>query len=203
MNNSEQKNIAAPKENLTKEEYQSSSLRDISIWIDGYDDIFSDFDPRAYSERNISDDFLYEIKRVSRESDFHVNELLLLAPEKSRKTDIENIIVRRLHNYFRKNYNYSHQRMKEEQKKGVFLVIIGSIMLILATYILSLNPQKLYLHAFFVILEPAGWFMCWTGLEKLFSTSRIRNPELDFYTKMSKSKIVFINIEKPTDKDHI
>lgn len=191
MSNAEQKN---------KEEYKSPSLRDISIWIDSYDDIFSDFDPRPYSERNISDDFLYEVKRVSKESDFHINELKLLAPEKNRKADTENIIVKRLHNHFRKNYQHFHQRMKDEQKKGILLVVIGSVMLVIATYILSLNPQKLYLHALFVILEPAGWFMSWTGLEKLFSTARLRNAELNFYIKMAKSKVVFINIEKHTDK---
>ena len=32
--------------------------RHVSIWIDSYDDVFSDFDPRSYDERNISDDFL-------------------------------------------------------------------------------------------------------------------------------------------------
>ena len=37
----------------------------ISLWIDSYDDIFSDFDPRPFSARNISDDFLYEVKKTS------------------------------------------------------------------------------------------------------------------------------------------
>ena len=33
----------------------------MSLWINCYDDIFSDFDLRAYASRNISDDFLREL----------------------------------------------------------------------------------------------------------------------------------------------
>ena len=46
---------------------QLALLRDISIWLETYDDIFSDFDPKAYSERVLSDDFLVEIRKVSYE----------------------------------------------------------------------------------------------------------------------------------------
>ena len=52
--------------NVTKGK-QLALLRDISIWLETYDDIFSDFDPKAYSERVLSDDFLVEIRKVSYE----------------------------------------------------------------------------------------------------------------------------------------
>src|SRR4051812_5168600 len=77
------------------------NYRDISIWIDNYDDVFSDFDPRPYSERNVSVDFLYEVKRVCHESNFHINELKLLVPERIRDKEKESIIVKRLHLHFK------------------------------------------------------------------------------------------------------
>lgn len=42
-------------------------MSEISIWLDNYDDIFSDFDPRPYSQRSLSDDFLAEAKKIEHE----------------------------------------------------------------------------------------------------------------------------------------
>ncbi len=33
---------------IESEENKTRSVRDISIWIDAYDDVFSDFDPRLF-----------------------------------------------------------------------------------------------------------------------------------------------------------
>ena len=48
--------------------------RDISIWLDNYDDIFSGFDPKPYSERVLSDDFLTEVGKVCKEKDEGIDE---------------------------------------------------------------------------------------------------------------------------------
>lgn len=41
--------------------------QNISIWLDTYDDIFSDFDYRQFSEKALSDDFLTELQKMYRE----------------------------------------------------------------------------------------------------------------------------------------
>jgi len=168
--------------------------QDVSIWIDNYEDIFSDFDPRNFSERNISDDFLSEVKKVSRESDFAINELKLLIPEKNRNHETENIIGKRLHVYFRKNYQKFLEKMKSYKSKGYLNVCGGTAMMILASYISSLKSENFIMHIFLIILEPAGWFFVWAGLDNLFYYSSEQRPELDFYSKISKSKIIFHNI---------
>ncbi|MEK7483556.1 MAG: hypothetical protein AABZ60_04395 [Planctomycetota bacterium] len=164
---------------------------DISIWLDSYDDIFSDFDQRPFSDRNVSDDFLYEIKKVSRESDFHINEMNLLIPEKSRHPENETVIIKRLHSYFRKNHHASIQRKRQENKKGIVFTLIGMAMMIGASYFSSIKSHGFIVHIPLVILEPAGWFLVWVGLDALFYISREQKPELDFYSKMAKSKITF------------
>jgi hypothetical protein len=169
-------------------------LRDISIWIDIYDDIFSDFDPRNFSERNISDDFLYEVKRVSLESNFHIGELKLLIPEKNRNAETENTITKRLHSHFKKSYTVFQGKMKSNRKKGLLLSLIGMVMMVGANYVSSLRSESFLMHSLLVLLEPAGWFMVWVGLENLFGTSRELKPEFDFYNKLSKSKIEFVSI---------
>lgn len=169
-------------------------FRTISIWVDNYDDIFSDFDPRDFSERNISDDFLSEVKKVSRESDYQVGELKLLIPEKERKNENETIIIKRLHTHFRKNFSLFSYQLRSQNKKGILLAVTGMAMMIAASYISSLRTDNFLMHSLLVMLEPAGWFLVWTGLDQLLNFSREKKPELDFYNKLSKSKIVFISI---------
>src|SRR3989339_701864 len=67
---------------LTSEEKQSiRHISQVSMWLDGYDDIFSDFDPRPYSQRSLSDDFLSEAKKVSSGKTGDRLELRFLIPE--------------------------------------------------------------------------------------------------------------------------
>ena len=53
----------------------------ISLILDDYNDLFSDFDPRHYSERALSDDFLAESKRASRDKPAGSLEVKFLVPE--------------------------------------------------------------------------------------------------------------------------
>ena len=48
-----------PKQSLLK-------LGEISILLDSYDDIFSDFDPSHYSERTLFDDFIVQSKKIKK-----------------------------------------------------------------------------------------------------------------------------------------
>jgi hypothetical protein len=172
----------------------NSDSREISLWIDSYDDIFSDFDPRPFSARNISDDFLHEIKKVSRENDFNITELKLLIPETNRNTEDENIITKRLHSYFLKNEHYLIKKKIAERKDGFLYILLGTIMMLGASFVSSSQSTNIFMHILLVIFEPAGWFFVWVGLENVIYKSPKEKPELDFYSKMSKSKIVFWNI---------
>jgi hypothetical protein len=165
----------------------------ISLWIDEYDDLFSDFDLRAYTLRNVSDDFLRELKKLSHETEDHIGELKILLPEKLRNKETENVIIKRLHNHFIKNLHYFDKKKKTENKKDVLLSILGFVMMLCAGYISSSKSQSIPLHILLVILEPAGWFLVWICMEHLINSSRKEKPEIEFYAKMTKSRITFEN----------
>jgi len=87
-------------EELTAEEKMRQG--NISLILDSYNDLFSDFDPRNYSERTLSDDFLLECKRAARDRDPKMNfELRLLIPKTRRNANDELIIKHRLKSHFR------------------------------------------------------------------------------------------------------
>ncbi|HXP50728.1 MAG TPA: hypothetical protein VN922_12270, partial [Bacteroidia bacterium] len=146
--------------------------RQVSIWLDEYDDIFSDFDPRSYSDRALSDDFIGELKKVCREDELAVDEMKLLVPEKKRKPEYEATIIKRLHGHFRKAYTVISKRVTIARTKGVVMVAGGMILLFLASLIANQEPMQLGMRLLLVLFEPAGWFFMWTGMDNLIFSSR-------------------------------
>lgn len=164
----------------------------VTIWLDTYDEIFSDFDPRDYEARALSDDFLAELRKLVRETDEKeaLREFQLLIPAKVRNTETEHIISQRLHSYFRK----AAQRITEERKKikikGILFSLLGLLFLLIAGYISFTNPSVAVFHFIMIALEPAGWFFTWTGFDHLANLAHKR-PEIEFNLRMSKNKITF------------
>jgi hypothetical protein len=53
---------------------------EIKLMLDTYDDIFSDFDPRPFSQRTLSEDFLEEARKASREKEMGNIEQINVTP---------------------------------------------------------------------------------------------------------------------------
>jgi hypothetical protein len=165
----------------------------ISLILDGYEDLFSDFDPRPYSKRTLSDDFIFECKKAVRENkvEFHNLELRLLIPKYKRKTNEEVIIRRRLKDFFQYWATEKQEELKQLRIDGVKWLVVGFILSILSTYLIHLD--NLIYNLPLVITQPGGWFSLWTALDKLFIETRSKKPEIEFYSKMAKMNIKFLN----------
>lgn len=167
------------------------SKGEISILLDTYDDIFSDFDPRSYSQRALSDDFLLEAKRAARDKE-GMFEIRFLIPKQHRNFEHEILIKKRLREHFKKHAAILQHEISGIKKRGFIMAMAGVIMIMLATYLLSLKSDSFLIHFLIVILEPAGWFTSWTGLDEIYYTTRSKKPDFDFYSKMMNSEIHFI-----------
>jgi len=176
--------MAATREELLKQS-------EISLILDTYDDVFSDFDPRPYHERALSDDFLVEAKRAAKDGGENI-ELRFMIPKALRKTSDEEMIKKRLHEHFRRHHHLLHKEKKQVLRQG-FSFIISSIFLLLITTLLVLDyPENNFFRSFMIILmEPAGWFLIWEGADLVVFEAKKKKPELDFYEKMAKCEIVF------------
>lgn len=180
---------------LDDERQKILQISEISLWLDTYDDIFSDFDPRPYAQRALSDDFLNETKKASKEKTSGELELKFLVPKSERSFEKEGTIKKRLREHFKKHYNMLHTDVVKIRKKGLTFVLLGAIITFVATYIITIElPNLDFLIKFlFVLMEPAGWFITWTGLEHIFSARKQKEADIDFYDKMAKCKILFVS----------
>ena len=179
------------KKELNRQKQDLLAKSEISLILDTYDDIFSDFDPRPYSQRALSDDFLREARKASYEIKPGVIELRFLIPTPLRKTDLESVIRRRLREHFRKHYTIFEKEARETRNRGILLAILGFALILAATYVAPLEDSSFIFRLLFVILEPSGWFCLWFGFDNIFTFTKSRNTDLDFYKKMSRAEIIF------------
>lgn len=179
----------------TKPNAQGKTAHGIMIWLDSYDDIFSDFDSRAYDHRTLSDDFINEIRKISLEDDAGINEFHLLIPREVRKEEPEAIITKRLQHYFRKTHQLLCTQIGSLQKKAILLLFFGIGFLLLGGYISFLKPTHLLLHLLMITCEPAGWFLVWMGYDLFTNVVRRKKRELLFYKKTNNSDFIFLSLE--------
>ena len=186
--------INKKKQDQVSDESKQSLLKlaEISILLDSYDSIFSDFDPSPYSERTLSDDFIMQSKKLLRNKSGKKIALNLLLPKNKRNDVDEKIIIKRLHTYFKSVHQELTHEVKKINKRGLYLTATGIILMMAASYISYLNTQKFHIHLMLVLFEPAGWFLLWAGLDHLVYSSKETKKELSFYSKMTKSEIEFI-----------
>lgn len=167
----------------------------ISLILDTYNDIFSSFDPRHFSERSLSVDFLDECRRAARgapDDEFGL-EIRILIPRERRNVHHEIEIKKRLDNHFQKHFHEKRTQIFSIRKSGALLFAIGILMIFIASLLYAFEGKAWFYNFLIVLLEPAGWFTMWNGLERLFFTSREEMPEYEFYKKMAKARISFIS----------
>ncbi len=186
------KAVKCEKPEERREKLQKMST--ISLWLDGYDDIFSDFDQRPTSQRSLSDDFLYEAKKASKDKTSGKIELNLLLDKCKRNMYTENVIKRRLRQHFNKHFKMLHRDMDAIVRKGLLFVLSGIVVMLAASFVLFEFPEGNFMTSFLIVLlEPAGWFLFWEGLHMILFDRKKVKPDLDFYEKMSKCEIYFLS----------
>lgn len=164
---------------------------EISIVLDTYDDIFSDFDPRPYNVRTLSEDFLVEARRAAREKKENGIELRFAIPKDQRNTAHENLVKHRLKEYFKTHHTASKKELVKYRKQAVSLIVIGTIIGSLAVWISLKDINEIFKHAVEILLSPASWFTIWTGLEHLTFPKEKSLHNEKFYRKMMNAQITF------------
>jgi hypothetical protein len=177
-----------------KESQECYSHENISLKLASYNDIFSSFDPRPYSERSLSVDFLGETRRASIDKPSGGIELRLMLPKRLRTLEIEKIIQNRLKNHFEKHTKKIKNQHTKIIRNGALFTVSGIIVMLLASFILFRSPENnLFVNFLIILFEPAGWFFFWEGLDQIVFESKKVRPDLEFYEKMANSDIIFLS----------
>jgi len=177
-------------EETQKEQKEILKQSNISLILDSYDDIFSSFDARPYSEKALSVDFLAECKNAVRDKGEFEIEMRLLMPKDKRNLKDESTIKKRLKSHFGKHFLEKEREIVKVKKEGFIWVLIGA-MILLGIILVSFKFAEELFASFIVLLEVPSWFLMWEGMAKIFIDTRKMEPDFIFYKKMANMMINF------------
>ncbi len=167
-------------------------IKEISIAIDTWDDIFSDFDPRPLNERALSEDFMAELKKRYRETRRGTFLVVIYAPIVLKDEKSEATVIQRLKVHFRHRYLQRQREINRIRTRGVAFVTVGVCFLgflTLATYRKFFS--ELTIEILGIILMPLGWFGIWEGFSKIVYTSPAFIQEEMLFKKLSRAQYQF------------
>ena len=162
----------------------------VQIWLDSYDDMFSDFDPRPYSKRMWSDDFLIQIRKVIKDHSKRISVLRILLPAKVKQEIVDKILVKRLSVFFEDRRNAVLRNRKETVFKGILYIFLGILVMLTTEYLSYINKNNFSWHLLLRVFEPLGWFLLWMGLD-IIVDSRKGIHDISFFSKLAASRIEF------------
>lgn len=170
----------------------------VDIWMDGYNDIFSDFDPAPFSKRAISSDFVDEVlRRTSEEEDEEIT-VRMSVPQAMRSPKAETVIKKRLREFFlSKKKKYDHF-VENEKRKGYIYFIGGFLMLSSFVALEIFLAEHVIVKLLAAVMAPFGWFGVWEGVGHILEGPEKYSIKKDFYTKLAKAKFEFFSEEELT-----
>ena len=166
-------------------------MAELNLWLDSYDDIYSDFDSRHYLKRRISDDFLYELRTEMKYKAHHAGEMVLLLPTECRDDPSEKIIADSLSEFFSSQFHFQQDKCRKKRNNGILLLAAGVIIMLLNSWVSYNSGESFLTTAIKVLLEPAGWFLLWAALDFLFYDFAELKKERNFYKELSEMHIHF------------
>lgn len=159
----------------------------IDIALFTYDDIFSDFDIRDYRQRQLSKDFLDELRiRMVKKSDSATTALVMMIEKSQRNEKYEKLIIKRLRGFFEERYT-SYLRQRKKNIAQAAISGLAGVGLLLAAYVLSTFVGNLFRD---FLLIPS-WYLVWTGLEKMIGNGQEIAKKLTYYRALSVASIEF------------
>jgi len=191
-------------------ELRIKTIEEISIAIDTWDDLFSDFDPRPLSDRALSEDFIIELRKRYRETPLGVFTVSLSAPTGLKDEKTEKTVIQRIKRYFRHSALLRKKEINSIRLRGLIFVVIGIVLLTIFTFVNHYNLlSRLANELAGIILLPLGWFGIWEGCSKIIDTSRRVIEDAELLIKLSKAEYIIKYTEdikreqKPEDKPEI
>ncbi|MDE1798301.1 MAG: hypothetical protein KGH63_02760 [Candidatus Micrarchaeota archaeon] len=175
------------------------AVSEISVLLDTYDDIFSDFDPRPYDQRELSEDFLKELGRRHLETKKGGYEVHFLIPTAEREPRYEAIIKKRLREHFQHELHDLEGQIKHRHSRGLHHLLIGFGLLAAETSLVLFYPNSLAQRLVSLLLVPGGWFYVWTGMELMLEEPFNMTQQRAFNEKFVRCSYVFVTADPEED----
>ena len=186
-----------PEKKAVETDQRIKDIKEISIAIDTWDDMFSDFDPRPLEIRALSEDFIAELKkryRETRKGDFLVS---IYAPVALKDEKAAKAVIQRFKTHFKHRSLQRQRELSRIRLRGIIFVLLGIVSLGILTFITySKAFSDIAIDLLGIILMPLGWFGIWEGFSKIVDTSPAFIQDELLFNKLSRATYRFNYIEE-------
>ena len=110
---------------MSSPDQRIQDIKEVSLAIDDWDDIFSDFDPRPLSDRTLSEDFIAELKKRYRETRTGTFQINMFAPQALKNEKSEKMVTQRLKKYFKHRLLSRQKERGRIRMRGIIFVSLG------------------------------------------------------------------------------
>ncbi len=170
----------------------NDALKEISITLDVWDDIFSDFDPRPLDERALSQDFINELKKRYTEKVRGSLLIIFYAPLSLKDERSEKMVIHRLRRYFKERALQKKRDIRHMQLRGAIFVLVGFVSLSSVTFAAYFKLVGEFIDRLLeILLVPLGWFGMWEGLAQIVNASPSFAQEEHLYCKLADAEYRF------------
>ncbi|MFH0877742.1 MAG: hypothetical protein V1863_05925 [Candidatus Omnitrophota bacterium] len=167
-------------------------IQEITIAIDSWDDVFSDFDPSPLEQRILSEDFLLELRKRYRETQRGNYIITIYAPVSLKDDASERIVNKRLKQYFRFRHLAILKEINAARRKGTIFVIFGIVFLSVLTLVAYYKMlSMLAIELLGIVLMPLGWFGIWEGFSRIIESPPKLKQNLELFGRLSKAAFKF------------
>jgi hypothetical protein len=172
-------------------------IREITIMLDTYEDIFSDFDPRPFAQRALSEDFLKEVSRRYLEDRRGRFEVHFTMPSSDRDLREEALIKKRLREHFSFMAGREDETVRKIKGRGALYISLGILVLLAEAYLFFVfKEESLLYHLLSILLVPAGWYGMFTGIGKLLDEPYDAAEKKKIYEKFERANYIFISDDR-------
>lgn len=167
-----------------------------TVYLDTYDDIFSDFDYGPHESRRVSEDFLVELEERLKYVRFGRLEVLLIVPDAERKREVEAMTKKRIRSVFSFKLRAAEAEIAASRRTGIYRCAIGFSILALEWLLLTASEPGSFLNLLSLLIAPAGWYGAFSGIERFFDPPKSLVEKKRVYSIMAESAIVFEDASK-------
>jgi len=174
------------------EKDQETNAYVISVALDKYSEVFSEWDPAPFKKRDLDYDLRKYLENCSSDIPFECDIILCFnILESVRNSENEGRIETGLKTYFSFYLNSQENELKQTRKRSVMFGMISALLLFSAV---SLSEYASMNSFYLVVIEGiyiGGWVFLWEAISTSFFRTRKAKFEYLHYKRFSKSQIRF------------
>ncbi|MBN2287402.1 MAG: hypothetical protein JXQ26_05185 [Tissierellales bacterium] len=164
----------------------------IDVQLDGYREIYNEWDFSPLYNRDIDEDLVAYLKNSYEEIPLKSEIIISISvPRSERNSDRESKSIESMKNYFMYLIRIKNREMQGVKKRMIYYLVIGAALLSLANFTETIPLSAGYMQILSQGLFVGGWVLFWEVFSDIFFELTEMRKDLKIYYKMYASWIEF------------